>query len=129
MRRRVSLASELMTVREAVRAVRLLVDPLVMLPMRGCFVPRGLPSSVVAGLTLIEERLRQVDRAIRGAVDPESIVTHDNDADDVETDGDDVLLSSWSPKRAAKHARGELQRARRMLAAERQRKRTGGDAR
>jgi hypothetical protein len=109
--RRVSLSAELMTIRDAIGAVRLLVHPLLFLPLGECGVPRGLPRAVIAGLTLVEERLRHVDRAICGVIDPRTIATAENEPGRPDDGSTDVILLPWSPKR---RARQELRGAKRL---------------
>lgn len=73
--------------------------------------------SVVALLTAVEERLRLLDRAVRGTVDPLLLWCAENNAMSATDSEDeaDIFLVEWSDKRRAQQHRRELKRARGRL--------------
>lgn len=66
-----------------------------------------IPYQVYALLTLVMDRLRLLDRAVRGTVDPHLAWSRQNDAD--LTPGDrreeDIILPAWSNQWLARHHR------------------------
>jgi hypothetical protein len=75
MRRVLSLSNELALLQHATEGARLLVDQFATNPPDAWAMMRTLPTAVVAVLTLLEARVRQLDRAVRGVVDPAGIWT------------------------------------------------------
>jgi hypothetical protein len=68
-------------------------------------------------LVLLVERLRLVDRAVRGTIDPRLAWWPENDADLSPGDPseEDVRLVAWSDRKLARHHRAEWKRTRRRL--------------
>ena len=79
----------------------------------------GLSLSIASNLTLLKERLRLIDRVVRGAVDPRVLWCPENNAlpavEGDSDDGGDVLLRAWSDKRAVHRLRNEWRAAKRRL--------------
>lgn len=112
-RRTVSLASEVQLLSAAIRGARALTDPLES--------PGSQPRVLVevdAILTVVVERMRLVDRVLRGAVDPAALWCDANDGESVRNgDGDENerRLVAWSDQRLARFHREERRRAKRRI--------------
>jgi hypothetical protein len=78
-----------------------------------------LPEAVASMLVLVTERLRLIDRVVRGATDPRMAWCPENDADGSPGDPseDDVRLEAWSDRKLARHHRRQWKRARGRLRA------------
>lgn len=76
-----------------------------------------IPDQVYALLTLLLDRLRLLDRAVRGTVDPHLVWSRQNDADLIPGDRreEDTILTAWSNQRLARHHRRELRTVKRRL--------------
>jgi hypothetical protein len=83
----------------------------------------GAPTLLIASaLVIVKERLRLIDRAVRGTVDPFLLWCRENDAiepiddsPDAEGEDDDVLLQFWSDKKTVRRLRRDLRSAKRRL--------------
>lgn len=76
---------------------------------------KELPETISALLVLLIERLRLVDRVVRGDVDPRLLWCSENDAASRYIEAQDTQLSAWSDKKLARHHRAELKRAKTRL--------------
>ncbi len=114
-RKAVSLSGELHLLIQTVDGVRDLADRLSLETLND----RTLPSSIAATLALLKERLRLLDRAVRGAVDPQVLWCRENDSlppvPDGSDDGQDIVLRAWTDAKAAKRHRKAWKAARRRL--------------
>lgn len=83
-----------------------------------------IPDQIYALLTLLMDRLRLLDRAVRGTVDPHLAWSKQNDADLIPGDPreEDVILTCWSNRRLLRHHRAELRSARQRIALLRKRR-------
>lgn len=72
-----------------------------------------VPEAVASMLVLVIERLRLIDRVVRGVVDPRLALCPDNDVDLSPGDPseDDVRLETWSDSKLARHHRRQWKRA------------------
>jgi len=114
-RKTVSLSSEVQLVIEATRGVHALTRRFI----ESYGMETELPESIAALLVVLIERLRLVDKVIRGTVDPHLAWCVENDAarfgDPKEKD---LVLTEWSERRMARHHRAEWKRAKARLASE-----------
>jgi hypothetical protein len=114
-RKAVSLSGELHLLLKAVDGIRELADSLSM----SSFEDGAVALSIASGLSLVKERLRLLDRAVRGTVDPWLLWCEENDAvpplDEGADDVEDVVLRSRSEKRTVRRLRKDLKRAKRRL--------------
>ena len=112
-RKRVSLSNELHLLMDGIQGVHSLTrqwinsfghDPLV-------------PDQISALLTVLIERIRLMDRVIRGTVDPHLIWSRGNDAEDCPGDPNeqDFILTAWSERKLARHHRAAWRRAKGRL--------------
>jgi hypothetical protein len=78
-------------------------------------------AGIDAMLVVLRERLRLLDRAVRGTLDPRLVWSPENDATHAPGDPeeDDVRLEVWSDRKLARHHRAERKRAKLRLAQER----------
>lgn len=109
-RKRISLSHELDLVMKSIAGTKQLAILLADSPPE-----TGLLTwSVVAVLTAVEERVRLLDRAVRGTVDPLLLWCAENNAMSATDSEDeaDIFLVEWSDKRRARQHRRELKRAR-----------------
>lgn len=123
MSKRVSLSDELTTLFEGVRGARGLVEKI---RQNQCSDDREhaeTANAVVAFLVLLTERLRLLDRVVRGTVDGAVLSCPQNEAitregSEVREGEEDIILRAWSEKRLLRHHRAEWKRAKRRLARE-----------
>jgi hypothetical protein len=117
----VSLSGELHMLMRAVDGARDIAERL----NESRFHDGNLPLSLAASLALVRERLRLLDRAVRGSVDPRLLWCPENDAvpllSDGTDDGNDVRLNTWSDDDVVRRRRREWK------AALRQRRRNEGE--
>ena len=75
------------------------------------------PRAIAAALVLLVERLRLLDRVVRGVVDPRLVGSSENDATHAPGDPeeDDVRLEVWTDRKLARHHRHEWKRAKKRL--------------
>ena len=99
--RSVSLAFELSTILEAIDGVPLLARGLQELPGDRQAV-RTL-AGALAGLAMITTRLKAVVAAVRGDIDPATLLAAHNEVDGVGGQVD-VLLRPWSAQQVIRHA-------------------------
>ena len=114
-KRSVSLSSELHLLVHATQATRILVERWCESPGRGdAFGFDELPHAVSAALVILTERIRLLDRVVRGTIDPRLVRCAQNEALPREaSDEQDVRLSDWSPRQSARHHRAAWKRSRR----------------
>lgn len=76
------------------------------------------PDQVYALLTLLMDRLRLLDRAVRGNIDPHLAWSRQNDADLIPGDPreEDIILAAWSNRKLARHHRREWRTMKRRIA-------------
>lgn len=114
-RKRVSLSNELHVVIDSMGGLRSLTRQWV----DAFGTEPHLPDQVLALLSILIERLRVLDRAVRGTADPFLVWSRQNDAD--LTPGDpheeDVVLTSWSDRRLLRHHRKATRALKRRLRA------------
>ena len=111
-KRVISLSSELQLLLEGVRGVYLLNRRFI----ESFGMETELPESVSALLAILIERLRLVDRVVRGTVDPHVAWCTENDAArHGEPNEKDLVLPEWSERRLARHHRAAWKRARLRL--------------
>jgi hypothetical protein len=112
-RKSVSLSNELHILMDSLRGVHSLTrqwidsfgdDPLV-------------PDQISAFLTVLIERIRLMDRVVRGTVDPHVVWSPENDAEDCPGDPaeEDIILTAWSERKLARHHRAAWRRAKGRL--------------
>lgn len=77
-----------------------------------------IPDQVYALLTLLLDRLRLLDRAVRGTIDPHLVWSRQNDADLIPGDRreEDIILTAWSNRKLARHHRKEWRTIKRRIA-------------
>lgn len=77
-----------------------------------------IPDQVYALLSLLLDRLRLLDRAVRGTIDPFLVWSRQNDADMIPGDRreEDIILTAWSNRRLARHHRREWRTVKRRIA-------------
>jgi hypothetical protein len=75
------------------------------------------PAGIAAMLAVLVERLRLLDRVVRGVVDPRLVWSSENDATHAPGDPeeDDVRLEVWTDRKLARHHRHEWKRAKKRL--------------
>lgn len=103
-RRAISLSNELHLLMDSIHGVRSLTKQWI----DSFGLDHDLPRSIFSLLVVLTERLRLVDRAVQGYVDPRLAWCPQNDAISAERD---ILLRSWSDKVLAEHHENERQRA------------------
>jgi hypothetical protein len=106
----VSTARALGLVHDAVVGVRLLAGQLIDWRLTDDRTP--LPSVIESIATLVELHVRDLDRMVRGEVDPASRWHREVDAGPPDA-GPDVVLTQWSVAETLKRAEAEVHRARR----------------
>jgi hypothetical protein len=115
-KRVISISSELQLLLEGVQGVYLLNRRFI----ESFGMEEELPESISALLAILIERLRLMDRAVRGSIDPHVAWCVENDA---ARHGDpnekDLVLPEWSEKRLARHHRAAWKRARLRLKSKR----------
>jgi hypothetical protein len=76
-----------------------------------------VPDQISALLTVLIERLRLMDRVIRGTLDPHLVWSPGNDTKECPGDPneEDVLLTAWSERKLARHHRAAWRRAKGRL--------------
>jgi hypothetical protein len=117
---RVSLSSELRQLFQGLIGARILVERLIDSPAEESIAGDGAAHAVVAILALLVERLRLVERVVRGGVDPAFIACRQNEATPAMAgDEPDVFLAVWDDVMLAKHHRTELRRTKRRAVVER----------
>ena len=111
-KRVISISSELQLLIENVRGVYALNRRFI----ESFGMETDLPENISALLAILVERLRLMDRVVRGTVDPYVAWCPENDAS---RHGDprerDLTLTEWSEKQAARHHRAHWKRARTRL--------------
>jgi len=112
-KKRVSLSNELTLLMDATRGVhgltRRWIESYGMLDAEA-------PDAISAMLVVIVERIRLIDRVVRGTVDPRLVLCAQNQSlPPQEGDEADVLLTVWSEKDLARHHRAGWKRARSRL--------------
>jgi hypothetical protein len=113
-RKSVSLSNELHLMKDSIRGVRSLTKQWI----DSFGMDADIPHQVSALLVVLIERIRLVDRVVRGTVDPHLVWSPETDADDCPGDPneEDVVLSAWSERRLARHHRSEWRRLKTRLA-------------
>jgi hypothetical protein len=121
-RKAISLSGELHLLMRVTETLRRITEGL----CETRFHDTELASAIAGCMTILKERLRLLDRAIRGAIDPRLLWCEENDAITLNpsTTGDDgdVVLKVWSDRQAARHHRKAWKTAKRRL----KKSRTGG---
>jgi hypothetical protein len=116
-----SISSELNLILEALEGIQLLTKLQAEHHLIGKQRHRATLATA-AGLVVIRERLRQLDRVVRGVADPRKILISENRG----LVGDDELqVATWGTKRTLAHHRREAERAHRAHALRANRKVTG----
>lgn len=121
MSKRVSLSDELWILFQGIQGARGLVEKITQNQCSDDRESDETAHAVVAVLVMITERLRLLDRIVRGTVDAAVILCRQNEAvpsEDAEPhEGEeDVLLPVWSERRLLRHHKAEWRRAKRRLA-------------
>lgn len=110
-KREISMSNELHLVARAIDGTRILTEKW----KDGHFIESELPrlaQALHASLVLVRERLALVDCAIRDTLDPRYIFHPENEAFEAQPgDEGDVVLRSWSAKKAAAKLKQEAERA------------------
>jgi len=110
-RKAISLSEELHHLMRTIDGVRELAEQV----GESAFHDGTLPLSIASNLVLVTERLRLIDRVVRGAVDPRLLWCVANDTLPPGDSGDDVVLRVWSDEEAVRQLRKEWRSARRRL--------------
>jgi hypothetical protein len=110
-RKTVSLSDELHHIIRAVDGLRELAERL----NESSFHDGTLPLSIASNLVVVRERLRLIDRVVRGVLDPWHLWSAQNEALPAVKDGDDVLLPAWSDAEMIRRLRREWKSAKRRL--------------
>jgi len=118
--RSVSLSDELWVLFQGVQGARALVEKFTQNQHSDEREEAETAHAVVAVLVMITERLRLLDRIVRGSVDSALILCRQNEAVPAEGaephDGEeDIVLPVWSEKRLLCHHKAEWRRAKRRL--------------
>lgn len=125
MSKRISLSDELTLLFEGVQGARGLVEKVTHNQCSDDRESAETAHAVVALLVLLTERLRLLDRVVRGTVDAAVLSCPQNEAnpptDEVRKGEEDVVLRAWNAKRLLRHHRTEWKRARRRLRREKER--------
>jgi hypothetical protein len=102
----VSLSAELSHLGNAVTAAALLTESLALDSLPSEEAKAQVPSAVTAVLELVQTRLAQMRRVLRGAEDPAALLSpHNATGEPRPGDDADVVLRPWRPaQRAAHHA-------------------------
>jgi hypothetical protein len=114
-RKTISLSNELQLLLDATQGVRSLVQRWI----DSFGMEAQIPEQISALLVLLAERLRLLDRATRGSVDPRLVWSPQNDQKLVPGDRAEasVTLTAWSDQQLARYHRKQWQRIRRRVAA------------
>jgi hypothetical protein len=104
--KRIDIGSELGEVRSATEGARVLADLLAFDGAPDSETARLLPRRISATLSLIVERLRLVERALNGGINP--AVVHAQHSSAVGEGG--THLSEWSQRRLRQNVERELRR-------------------
>lgn len=119
MPKHVSLSGELTILFEGVRGARALVEKITQNQCSDDKESAETANAVAALLVLLTERLRCLDRVVRGTLDAAVLVCPQNEAlvpnGEVREGEEDVVLRAWSEKRVLRHHRTEWKRAKRRL--------------
>ena len=116
-----SLSSELNLILEALEGIQLLTKLQAEHHLVGKERQRATLATA-AGLVVIRERVRHLDRIVRGVADPREILIAENRG----LAGDDeVQVATWGTKRTLAHHRREAERVQRAQALRASRKVTG----
>lgn len=118
--KRIDLGSELGEVRSAAEGVRVLADLLAFGGAPDAETARLLPRRISAALNLVVERLRLVERALNGAINPALVYAHHSS---VVGEGG-THLREWSPQRLRQDIERELRRLDHEQRRERRRRRS-----
>ncbi|MBX3214342.1 MAG: hypothetical protein KF850_20070 [Labilithrix sp.] len=115
-RKAVSLSDELYHLIRTIDAVRQLSERL----GEASFEEGALLLSIASTLLVVKERMKLLDRAVRGSVDPFILWCAENDGTeplegDKDEGGGDVLLWSWSDGATVRRLRKQLKSAKRRL--------------
>lgn len=112
-RKRVSLSNELHVVMESVGGIRSLTRQWI----DSFGAEPHLPDQVHGLLSVVIDRLRLLDRAVRGTVDPRLLWSQQNDVDLIPGDPteEDVVFASWSDRRLLRHHRKATRTLKRRL--------------
>ena len=112
-----SISGELNLILEALETVRLLAELEAGLHLTKRQQQRAARATG-ASLLLIRERVRQLDRIVRGLVDPAALLVAENGAHpDHDSDEGDVAMPTWGNKRTLGHHEREAERAKRRAQA------------
>ncbi|MGH7270417.1 MAG: hypothetical protein ACREJ3_08295 [Polyangiaceae bacterium] len=76
----------------------------------------AIPHQVSALLVVLSERVRFIDRVVRGTIDPRLAWCPQNDAAAVYVEDEDVNLVAWSERKLARHHRAQWKRLKARLA-------------
>lgn len=112
-RKRVSLSNELHLVIDSIGGIRALtrqwIDSFGGEP--------HVPDQIHAVLTVVIDRLRLLDRAVRGTIDPFLVWSSENDVESIPGDPseEDVVLTAWSERKLLRHHRKAMRAAKRWL--------------
>lgn len=119
----VSLTFELLLLDHAVEAARLLAEVLARDSFEEEADARRAAASIAAVLALVNTRLLDLERVVRGDLDPARILAPHNQKrpPPAGSDEEDIILVPWSPKKRCRRLKAELARARRQLRAARAR--------
>jgi hypothetical protein len=104
--RAVSLSNEVQLVVDAIRGVHALTQKFI----EPYGTEKELPETISALLVIVVERLRLLDRVVRGDVDPLLLWCSENEAA-MAREGNDHVLPVWSSKELAHHHWTGLKRA------------------
>ena len=119
-KQKLSLRYELATLRDAIEAARVLTTQLGDMQFANVADEKRAPHGVSAILILVEDRIKNIARAMGGQVDPSFLIArhnefpdddNDDDSDDATDDDPDVYLSAWSLDKQATDAHALLRRA------------------
>jgi len=85
--------------------------------------------TLVAVLGVVTERLRLLDRVVRGTVDPRVLLCSQNQRESPEANADDenadIFLPTWSDEELLRHHRAAVRRAKRRIAHEEDKRNSG----
>ena len=106
-RRRLSIADEVAIVRRALDGIRILVELGEKLAAPDEVTGQLAPSSAVAIAVIVGQRLRVVERAARGSIDPAELVHPENEALGADSG---AQLAPWSAAQRQEEAERQLRR-------------------
>lgn len=110
-RKAVSLSEELHHLIRTVDGIRQLAERL----NEPAFHDLVLPLSIASNLVIVKERLRLIDRVVRGAVDPWLLWCSENGVKKGTDDANDIVVESWSDRQTIRRLRKNLKMAKRRL--------------